>query len=105
MRRRVIVLDEAEDELAEAEDWYEAQRPGLGPDFRRAIDEAMELLAEAPLAAQTVAHVPDSLGVRKLLVKRFPYGIVFMAHDEELWVLAFAHHSRRPGYWRVRMER
>ena len=78
---------------------------GAGAEFRKAIDEAMERLAEAPLTAPHVAHVPISLGVRKILVKRFPYGIVFMEHEEELWVLAFAHHRRRPGYWRDRMER
>ena len=105
MKRRVIVLDEAEDELTEAEKWYEAQRPGLGLEFRRTIDEAMERLAESPLAAPQVPHVPVSLGIRRILVKRFPYAIVFMEYHDELWVLAFAHHSRRPGYWRDRTKR
>ena len=42
MSHRVIVLDEAEDELVAAQQWYETQRSGLGQEFRSAIDEAME---------------------------------------------------------------
>ena len=34
MSQRVIVLDEAEDELFEAQKWYETQRSGLGEEFR-----------------------------------------------------------------------
>ncbi len=46
MSRRLIVLDEAEEELIEAEKWYERQRPGLGREFRTAIDDGMELFIE-----------------------------------------------------------
>jgi hypothetical protein len=31
-----------------------------------------------------------SIDVRRVLVKRFPYSIVFINHDEDLWVVAFA---------------
>ncbi len=98
----LVVLDEAEDELLEAQRWYETQRAGLGQEFRSAIDEAMERLLKAPLAASPVAHVPASIGARRVLVKRFPYSIVFIDHAGDIWVVAFAHHHRRPGYWRER---
>jgi len=104
MSHRVIVLDEAEDELLEAQKWYETQRSGLGLEFRSAIDEAMERLLKAPLAASPIVNVPASIGARRILVKRFPYSIVFIDHDEALWVIAFAHHRRRPGYWRERLK-
>jgi hypothetical protein len=39
--QRLIVLDEAADELIEAQEWYEGQRFGVGQEFRSAIDEAM----------------------------------------------------------------
>ena len=51
MSQRVIVLNEAEDELIEAQMWYDRQRSGLGKEFRSAIDEAIERLVKAPLAA------------------------------------------------------
>ena len=48
MSQQIIVLDEAEDELVAAERWYEHRRPGLGSEFRVAIDEAMAQLNAAP---------------------------------------------------------
>ena len=105
MKRRVIVLDEAEQELIGAEEWYEAQRPGLGREFTIAIGEAMERLAEAALAASPVVSVPESVRARRVFVRRFPYAVVFIEHDEDLWVIAFAHQHRQPGYWRERVER
>jgi toxin ParE1/3/4 len=104
MSQRVIVLDEAEDELIEAQKWYETQRSGLGQEFRSAIDEAMERLLKAPLTASPIVNLPPSIGARRVLVKRFPYSIVFINHDEDLWVVPFAHQHRRPGYWRERLK-
>jgi plasmid stabilization system protein ParE len=104
MSQRLIVLDEAEEELIEAENWYERQRPGLGREFRAVIDEGMERLVQAPLAASPIANIPAFVGARRILVKRFPYSIVFIEHGEDLWVVAFAHQHRRPGYWRERLQ-
>ena len=56
MSQHIIVLDVAEDELIEAQNWYEAQRSGLGQEFRSAIDEAMERLLNAPLAASPILN-------------------------------------------------
>jgi len=61
MSQRVIVLDEAEDELIEAQKWYETQRSGLGQEFRSAIDEAMERLLKAPLTASPIVNLPHPL--------------------------------------------
>lgn len=104
MSRRVIVLEEAEDELIEAQKWYDHQRSGLGEEFRNAIDEAMKRLIKGPLAASPIVNLSPSIGARRVLVKRFPYSIVFISHDEDLWVVAFAHQHRRPGYWRERLK-
>lgn len=38
----------------------------------------------------------------RLVFKRFPYDIVVFDHLSKTLVLAIAHHSRRPGYWRDR---
>ena len=103
MSQRIIVLDEAEDELIEAEKWYDKQRLGLGREFRTAIDEAMERLVRAPLAASPIGNVSALSGARRVFVRRFPYSIVFVEHGEDLWVVAFAHNRRRPGYWRDRL--
>lgn len=103
MSARIIVLDDAEAELLEATLWYEAKRPGLGREFRDVVAEAMDRLAEAPSVALPVRSVSPGLGARCVFVKRFPYSVVFFVQGEELWVVAFAHQHRRPGYWRNRL--
>jgi hypothetical protein len=103
MSHRLLVLDEAEDELFAAEDWYERQRPGLGRAFRIAVEEAVERLLKAPKAASPISSAPALAGVRRAFIKRFPYSIVFIEHKDDLWIVAFAHHNRRPGHWRERL--
>jgi len=45
------------------------------------------------------AFEPDA---RRLPLRRFPYFIVYRELQEYLEVVAFAHQSRRPGYWKTR---
>jgi len=41
--------------------------------------------------------------VRKFLLARFPYSVYYLSRDDEVLILAVAHGSRRPGYWRHRL--
>ena len=66
MSQRLIVLDEAEEELIEAEKWYEKQRAGLGQEFRTAIAEGMERLLKSPLAASPIVNIPAFEGPGRL---------------------------------------
>lgn len=40
---KLIIRPEAEDELLEAIDWYEARNPGLGSDLLRCVDACILL--------------------------------------------------------------
>ncbi len=42
-------------------------------------------------------------GARRIVLKRFPYDVVFLLDRDRVVILAYAHHSRRPGYWRERV--
>ena len=102
MSKRILVVEEAEAELVAAVRWYDARRSGLGSEFRDSIDNALRKLVERPVAAAPVAGVSPVIGAKRVFVERFPYAVVFLERDSEIWVLAFAHHHRRPGYWRNR---
>ncbi len=41
-------------------------------------------------------------GVRRLGLRTFPYHLVYV-EDPRLVIVAVAHMSRRPGYWRQRL--
>jgi toxin ParE1/3/4 len=101
---KLVRLDpEAEEEIAAGIDWYEKQRPGLGAEFLDEITVAMRSL-QAPGAECGAVHgVPGELGVRRKLVRRFPYLIIFIELEHAVRVIAVTHGARRPGYWRRRI--
>jgi toxin ParE1/3/4 len=53
-------------------------------------------------AGALVPISPKRRSVRRMWVPRFPYAVVYSEADEEIRVIAFAHTSRRPGYWKGR---
>lgn len=99
----LIVLDEAEDELNAAADRYEEQVAGLGADFRAEIDRALKLVASLPRAGKAVAGATRGTDVRQIFVRRFPFSVVYSLESSVIWVVAFAHHRRRPAYWKRRV--
>ena len=93
----------AEDELGEAGVWYEARQPGLGVSFLDLVDKAIGRLPAARLPSSPVPGVKATKNARRVLLKRFPYSIVFYERETEIVIVAFAHTSRRPGYWQSRL--
>jgi len=90
---------EAWDEFDGAIDFYEAQSPGLGARFEVAIERSAALIGAMPYGWPSVGH-----GVRKYVIKRFPYLILFTIEDEFALIVAVAHQSREPKYWKQRVD-
>jgi toxin ParE1/3/4 len=101
--RTVHVLSDAVDEAEAATQWYERERPGLGRDFALAVDAALDLLACEPVPASAMPGAAGLRGVRRIILKRFPYDAVFFEDGDQVWVIAFSHHSRRPAFWKDRL--
>lgn len=100
--RRVRLLEAAVQEAIEAAAWYEAARPGLGSEFDSAVGAALDLLEQALLPLVPAAGRAGERGIKRFVMRRFPYDIVVAVADGEYVVLAFAHHARRPEYWKQR---
>ena len=100
---RIRVLEAAAEEAAEAAARYEMQQPGLGTDFERAVDAALDLLEEEFVPLVSMPGAAGKHGAKRLILKRFPYDVVVKERDGDLLVIAIAHHSRRPAYWRDRL--
>ena len=88
---------EAETEFIESAAHYEGEVPGLGRRFGRAVREALELLLADP---EIGSPLNDEL--RSFVVGSFPYSIIYASHGHLFSVLAVAHGSRKPGYWKSR---
>jgi plasmid stabilization system protein ParE len=93
----IIFLPEAEEEMVEAARFYETQTSGLGADFLLEIRRATEGISKNPRAGRVLRGK-----VRRRLVRRFPYGLLYHVDPNEIVVVAVMHLRRRPGYWRGR---
>jgi len=74
--------------VAQARDWYEKQRPGLGADFISKVEETLEMIESNPLLYPALVK-----NARRANMKRFPYGIWFKVEEEPV-VIACLHHRR-----------
>lgn len=92
----------AEDEIADAASWYEAKQLGLGAALLDLTDKVIEALKSGISPTSPVPGVNRIKGARRILLRRFPYSIVLYDRKDEVVIIAFAHNSRRPGYWRSR---
>jgi toxin ParE1/3/4 len=98
---RLEVHSEARAELLQAVSFYDEQVPGLGSRFVAAIERCQKSILSTP----RIGH-PYSRRLRKFSVSdNFPYSIVYAVIKDEIFVVAYAHGSRRPGYWRARAVR
>lgn len=94
----VAFLPAAREEFPAAAHHYEAAAPGLGHDFIAAVEGAVARIAAFPEHGS-----PHLMGTRRLVLRRFPFSVVCHLEPEAVLVVAVAHHSRRPGYWRDRV--
>ena len=94
---------EADAEAESAALWYENRHDGLGQDFLAELERALTLIAESPGTWPVWPGMAASLGIRRFLLSRFPYGIAYGFSGSEVVVYAVAHLARRPGYWRDRL--
>jgi plasmid stabilization system protein ParE len=98
MSQLVITEDNAERDIAEAYDWYERRRPGLGEDFLLCVEMALELIGQRPRSFPVVCRT-----ARRVLVHRFPYLILFVEKPDHISVVGVFHTSRNPKHWEDRL--
>ncbi len=100
--KRLGVDPAAEEELRAAVAWYEMQRRGLGARFFTEVGRVLDLILRHPGIGSPVPRVRAEYGTRRVPLRRFPYFVVYREQGEEIQVVAVAHASRKPGYWRHR---
>ena len=97
MSPTLSIHETAEAEINEAADFYDIESPGLGSVFIDEIQRALKSIVDFPDAASLLRG-----RVRKRIMTKFPYSLVYSVRRDEIRVLAVAHHKRRPFYWRGR---
>jgi len=64
-------------EIAEAYEWYEERRQGLGEEFLMAVRDALAAVEQAPQRYPVIRN-----DAHRALVHRFPYSILYVADPE-----------------------
>jgi plasmid stabilization system protein ParE len=90
----IFHLDDAELELDDAFEWYENQVQGLGYDFLDEINKSLKRIVQYPDSCE---ERDDE--IKRCIVNRIPYGIVYGIDKDKIIVVAIAHLHRKPKYW------
>ena len=84
-------LSRASDELVEAMAYYDQQRPGLGNELLLELDATLTTMTNYPAAWPLIKN-----DVRRALLSRFPYGVLYRVRDGEITVAALMDLRRDP---------
>ena len=96
--RRLIFSREAGADIKATFRWYEAQQPGLGREFRQAVEAATSRIHRAPERFRIASD-----HFHRALVRRFPFEIFYEFDDKRVVIHLVFHTSKEPGKWRERL--
>ena len=90
---------EARIEFIEAIAFYEESREGLGLRLSREVYATINRVTSGPNAWPRISE-----NTRRCFTRRFPYGVVYEIREDDILIIAVAHSSREPFYWRTRIK-
>jgi toxin ParE2 len=91
---KVIFSELAKEELDDATHYYELEFEGLGQRFKESIRQAARRISEYPKAWSI-----ESGEIRKCLLYKFPYKLLYSVEKDHIFIIAVAHLHRKPDYW------
>ena len=89
---------EADAELTEARQWYSHHRKDLDLEFMQCIEEVLSRIQSNPRLFPVVYG-----GLRRAVVRRFPFAILYEVKAEEIQIIAVFHSRRNPDVWKSRV--
>lgn len=92
MKLRFLIL--AQRELDDAVAWYNEQAAGSGQEFLDELDRVVRRAVTFPMSCPEIEP-----GVRRCLLARFPYGLIYGVDRKTIVVIAVSHLHREPRYW------
>lgn len=87
----------AEEDYRAAYAWYRERSLPAAEKFESAVERALDYIEESPERWPVYQS-----RFRKYTLLEFPYKIIYFSDSSRTFVLAIAHGSRKPGYWKKR---
>jgi toxin ParE1/3/4 len=94
---RLVAEPRVDLDVAATFDWYEREQAGLGQAFLDELRDTYNRVAAGPLKYQLLRS-----GIRRALIRRFPYAVYFAVEENAIVVLAVLHAARDPAEWQQR---
>jgi plasmid stabilization system protein ParE len=94
---RLVAEPRVDLDVATAYQWYENEKRGLGAEFLDQLLATYERIAASPRQYQGLRS-----GIRRALLRRFPYGVYCAVEGNLVVVLAVVHVNRDPEEWQRR---
>ena len=95
---RLLIDQGAIEEIGEAAAFYEDAQTGLGSIFFDVVNSGFKEIIRHPYLWRKIEG-----DVRRYLIHRFPYGLIYIVYEDVIYIAAVMHLKRKPGYWRRRV--
>jgi plasmid stabilization system protein ParE len=96
--KKLIITQQAQQDIDDSYYWYEEQSRGLGKEFIRCVDAKLGALFRNPFHYQVIFK--DT--VHRALTDRFPFSIYFVNEEDAITIFAILHQRRSPEVWQNR---
>lgn len=91
---RVIFDELTKIELDDGREYYEMEVTGLGKRFKQEVKRAINIIKKMPKIGS-----PESENIRRYILHKFPYKVLYSIEKDHIYVIAIAHLHREPTYW------
>ena len=95
-----IILDDAEDDLRNAYNWYQTKEQGLGDRFLSSVQDGLTLIRQHPEIFPVCVSE-----FRRALISKFPFEIIYEKEGDRIVVYSVFNCSQNPQKWKSRISR
>ena|SRR4029079_7478402 len=100
---KLIIYDEALDEIDELVAWYAERDPVASARLLALFHEALKRIESKPTQFSLIEMRRNPGNMRRARLKGFPAYVGYQVFDDEIHVFAVPHTARKPGYWKSRL--
>lgn len=97
---KIEVHPDVYSELEDSRSWYEERAQNLGNEFIDEVDRAFSTVQQAPMMWP---WYDEQQGIRRFLIHRFPYAVIYRPISSAIQIIAVMHLRRHPDYWKSRI--
>lgn len=97
MTYHIRVSDEAEEDIANAWDWYYKIQPSLAEQFLLTVEFSFEKIKSSPYL-----FAKKHKNIRSASIKKFPFAVLYIVNGNDIEIFSVFHHKRNPKIWKQR---